>query len=79
MDRKWADSLRKKLLWKKRDKNENTQEAGDGQGKKSRTPAEVLARFIIEKRALIESIFAAGCIFSLIAMCFVNVNYDLTK
>lgn len=79
MDRKWADSLRKKLLWKKKDKNENTQEAGDGQGKKSRTPAEVLARFIIEKRALIESIFAAGCIFSLIAMCFVNVNYDLTK
>lgn len=79
MDRKWADSLRKKLLWKKRDKNENTQEAGGGQGKKSRTPAEVLARFIIEKRALIESIFAAGCIFSLIAMCFVNVNYDLTK
>lgn len=79
MDRKWADSLRKKLLWKKRNKNENTQEAGDGQGKKSRTPAEVLARFIIEKRALIESIFAAGCIFSLIAMCFVNVNYDLTK
>ena len=79
MDRKWADSLRKKLLWKKRDKNENTQEAGDGQGKKSRTPAEVLARFIIEKRALIESIFAAGGVFSLIAMCFVNVNYDLTK
>ena len=79
MDRKWADSLRKKLLWKKRDKNENTQEAGDGQGKKSRTPAEVLARFIIEKRALIESIFVAGCIFSIIAMCFVNVNYDLTK
>ena len=76
MDRKWADSLREKLHWKKKNKTENTQESGDGQ---SRTPAEVLARFIIEKRALIESIFAAGCIFSLIAMCFVNVNYDLTK
>ncbi len=76
MDRKWADSLREKLHWKKRNKTENAQESGDGQ---SRTPAEVLARFIIEKRALIESIFVAGCIFSIIAMCFVNVNYDLTK
>lgn len=76
MDRKWADSLRKKLHWKKKNKTENAQESGDGQ---SRTPAEVLARFIIEKRALIESIFVAGCIFSIIAMCFVNVNYDLTK
>lgn len=76
MDRKWADSLREKLHWKKKNKTENAQESGDGQ---SRTPAEVLARFIIEKRALIESIFAAGCIFSIIAMCFVNVNYDLTK
>lgn len=79
MDRKWADSLREKLHWKKKDKTENTQEAGDGQEKKSRTPAEVLARFIIEKRALIESVFVAGCIFSIVAMCFVNVNYDLTK
>ena len=69
MDRKWADSLREKLHWKKKNKTENTQESGDGQ---SRTPAEVLARFIIEKRALIESIFVAGCIFSIIAMCFVN-------
>ena len=76
MDRKWADSLREKLHWKRKNKTENTQESGDGQ---SRTPAEVLARFIIEKRALIESIFVAGCIFSIIAMCFVNVNYDLTK
>lgn len=76
MDRKWADSLREKLHWKKKNKTENAQEPGDGQ---SRTPAEVLARFIIEKRALIESIFVAGCIFSIIAMCFVNVNYDLTK
>ena len=76
MDRKWADSLREKLHWKKKNKTENAQESGDGQ---SRTPAEVLARLIIEKRALIESIFVAGCIFSIIAMCFVNVNYDLTK
>lgn len=28
---------------------------------------------------MIESIFAAGCIFSLLAMLFVNVNYDLTE
>ena len=79
MDRKWAYSLREKLHWKKKDKTENAQETGDGQEKKSRTPAEVLARFIIEKRALIESVFVAGCIFSIVAMCFVNVNYDLTK
>lgn len=79
MDRKWADSLREKLHWKKKDKTETAQEAGDGEEKKSRTPAEVLARFIIEKRALIESVFVAGCIFSIVAMCFVNVNYDLTK
>ena len=45
MDRKWADSLREKLHWKKKNKTENAQESGDGQ---SRTPAEVLARFIIE-------------------------------
>ena len=38
-----------------------------------------LARFIIEKRAWIESLFIAGCIFSAVAMLFVNVNYDLTK
>ena len=38
-----------------------------------------LARFIIEKRAWIESVFVAGCIFCAIAMLFVNVNYDLTK
>ena len=38
-----------------------------------------LARFIIEKRAWIESVFIAGCIFCAVAMLFVNVNYDLTK
>ena len=36
-----------------------------------------LARFIIEKRAWIESVFIAGCIFCAVAMLFVNVNYDL--
>ena len=38
-----------------------------------------LARFIIEKRAWIESVFIAGCIFCAVAMLFVNVHYDLTK
>ena len=38
-----------------------------------------LARFIIEKRAWIESVFIVGCIFCAVAMLFVNVNYDLTK
>lgn len=38
-----------------------------------------LARLIMRKKGLIESIFAAGCIFSLVAMLFVNVNYDLTE
>lgn len=39
----------------------------------------VLARFIIRKRGWIESVFVFGCLFSLIAMFFVNINYDLTK
>ena len=38
-----------------------------------------LARFIIHKKGWIESVFVAGCVFSLIAMLFVNVNYDLTE
>ena len=38
-----------------------------------------LARLIIRRRGLIESVFAAGCLFSLLAMFFVNVNYDLTE
>lgn len=38
-----------------------------------------LARLIIRRRGLIESVFAAGCLFSLVAMFFVNVNYDLTE
>ena len=38
-----------------------------------------LAKFIIHKRGLIESLFVVGCIFSLVAMLFVNVNYDLTE
>ncbi len=38
-----------------------------------------LARLIIRRRGWIESIFAAGCVFSLLAMFFVSVNYDMTK
>ena len=38
-----------------------------------------LARFILRKKGWIESVFVAGCVFSLIAMLFVNVNYDLTE
>ncbi|MCD8083309.1 MAG: MMPL family transporter [Clostridiales bacterium] len=38
-----------------------------------------LARFIIEKRARIEKLFLAGCLFSLVAMNLVRVNYDLTN
>ncbi|MCI6140218.1 MAG: efflux RND transporter permease subunit [Clostridiaceae bacterium] len=38
-----------------------------------------LARFIIHKKGWIEGVFAAGCLFSLFAMLFVNVNYDLTE
>ena len=38
-----------------------------------------LAWFIIDKRRWITSVFLAGCLFSLIAMFFVNINYDLTK
>ena len=43
------------------------------------SPAARLAGFIIHKKGWIESVFVAGCIFSLIAMLFVNVNYDLTE
>ena len=38
-----------------------------------------MARFIIHKKGWIESVFVAGGVFSLIAMLFVNVNYDLTE
>lgn len=38
-----------------------------------------LAGFIIHRKGWIESVFVAGCIFSLVAMLFVNVNYDLTE
>ena len=38
-----------------------------------------LARFIIRRKGIIESLFVAGCIFSALAMLFVNVNYDLTE
>lgn len=38
-----------------------------------------LARFIIRRKGFIESLFVAGCIFSALAMLFVNVNYDLTE
>ena len=38
-----------------------------------------LAQFIMDKQKWIVSVFLAGCIFSLIAMLFVNVNYDLTE
>ena len=33
-----------------------------------------LARFILRRQKWIESIFVAGCVFSFIAMLFVNVN-----
>lgn len=38
-----------------------------------------LAKFIIHRRGIIEGIFVVGCVFSLLAMLFVNVNYDLTE
>ena len=50
------------------------QEQADGLSVSAR-----LAGFIIHKKGWIESVFVAGCIFSLIAMLFVNVNYDLTE
>lgn len=71
MEWKWAGSLKAKLSRKKKEEPSGAEQ--------DRGAAIWLARFIIEKRAFIETIFAAGCIFSVIAMCFVNVNYDLTK
>lgn len=60
--------------WKKKAYREEVREPG----RRESFPAR-LARFIIHKKGWIEGIFGAGCIFSLIAMLFVNVNYDLTK
>lgn len=59
-----------KLLLKRKKKREN---------ERAESPSIRLAEFIIHKRHLIESLFAAGCLFSLLAMLFVNVNYDLTE
>ncbi len=59
-----------KLLLKRKKKREN---------ERAERPSIRLAEFIIHKRHLIESLFAAGCLFSLLAMLFVNVNYDLTE
>lgn len=68
MGQKWFDRLKNR----KRRNGEQTD--------KGETPfAARLARLIIRKRGWIESVFAAGCLFSLLAMFFVNVNYDLTK
>ena len=53
-------------------------DSGQDQGEKERGSIR-LAHFIIRRKGVIESIFAAGCIFSLLAMLFVNVNYDLTE
>lgn len=80
MELKQAASLKEKVISRlqRKKKGESGNTSGSGE-QKSRTPAEMLARFIIEKRALVESVFVAGCIFSIVAMCFVNVNYDLTK
>ena len=38
-----------------------------------------LARLIVKRQKWIVSLFVIGCLFSLIAMFFVNVNYDLTE
>lgn len=80
MELKQAASLKEKVISRlqRKKKGESGNTSGSGE-QKSKTPAEMLARFIIEKRALVESVFVAGCIFSIVAMCFVNVNYDLTK
>lgn len=70
-----------KLLGKLKSKKnrmakENARKGKTGDEKK---PSYVLARFIIHKKGWIESVFVAGSVFSLIAMLFVNVNYDLTE
>ncbi len=62
--------MRDKLLLKRKKKREHSPEE---------RPSIRLAEFIIHKRHLIEFLFAAGCLFSLLAMLFVNVNYDLTE
>ncbi len=65
-----------KLLEKLRQRKD----PGSGQEVKEPVKASFrLARFIIRRKGWIESVFVAGCVFSLLAMLFVNVNYDLTE
>ena len=37
------------------------------------------SNFVIRKRKWIEKIFAVAVVLSIIALCFVRVNYDLSK
>lgn len=48
-------------------------------GKTGEKASRRLARFIIRKKGWIQTVFLVGCVFSLITMLFVNVNYDLTE
>jgi len=65
-----------KLLSKLKGKKDRVNEQ---EGARKEKPSCRLARFIIHKKGWIEGVFAVGCLFSLFAMLFVNVNYDLTE
>lgn len=65
-----------KLLRKLKGKKDRVNEQ---EGARKEKPSCRLARFIIHKKGWIEGVFAVGCLFSLFAMLFVNVNYDLTE
>lgn len=71
MNLSWIEKNKKRVV---RMKSRKKKEEG-----KSIDFARRLARLIIHKKHMIEMLFFIGCILSLFAMLFVNVNYDLTK
>lgn len=64
------------MEWKHRKKN---REQGTERREKKEKLSLRLSRLIIRRKGAIEALFAVGCLFSLWAMLFVNVNYDLTE
>lgn len=72
MEAKWLEQIKQKL------KKKGSKQDGEVMIRDQNITVR-LAKLIVRKRHLIETIFFTGCAISLFAMLFVNVNYDLTK
>lgn len=70
--------MKRGLFHRKRNVEDHGLAAQEG-GVESSSFSIRLARFIIQKQRWIEAVFALGCVFSFIAMLFVDVNYDLAE